>query len=131
MPPAVLPCGKMSAPKWLLLMSVSPGRGPVTFCLSQRLSKIHQMCLTQPPFKLLSVLWDLEILCGPFKAGVAFPVDFWLSHMQAQLACKARLSGGLILMQFSWAGEPSVELETLIPVNLCYCDYPSICGSPN
>lgn len=101
MPPAILPCGKMSAPKWLLLMSMSPGRGPVTFFLSQKLSKIHQMCLTQPPFKLLSVLWDLEILCVPFKAGVAFPVDFWLSHMQAQMAYKARLSGGS-----SWCSSP-------------------------
>ena len=95
----------MSAPKWLLLMPVSPGRVPVTFFLSQRLSKNYHMCLTQPPFKLLSVLWDLKILCVPFKAGVAFPVAFWLSHMQAQLAYKARLSEGL-----SWC---SLQTDTV------------------
>ena len=88
------PCGRMSTLK-IAAVSIYVSRGyPSGFLPLQD----QQMYLTQASFKLLPLHWNSEhvrfCVC-PLKVESLCPTDFWISHMQALLAFKARRSGVL------------------------------------
>ena len=57
-----------------------------------------------------------EILWAPFKTGVSFPTDLWISRKEAPLAFKSQAFLVLVFpMQDPTAREPDVELRSLIP----------------
>lgn len=100
--------------------------------LSPEALQDHQVGLTQSPFKLLPLHWDLE--CVRFclhlwRVESLFPTALYLSYMSVPLAFKARHSWGSppdAPHWGAWCGPWTLALwgEPLPS------DYPPTCGSP-
>ena len=87
------------------------------------------------PLQLLPLGWDSEhvrLYVRPLRVESPFPIAIMLSHKQVLLAFKAKFSGGSSFWfrtsrmgSLMWGSNPS-----LLGKNLCYGDYPPVCGSP-
>ena len=119
---SVLPCGRMSSPKWLLpasvfqLPSASPGGSPRSASRSNSGS-----------FKLLLLPWVLDCVrfcVHPLRAESLFPQPFCSAGLQSQMCWWL-----LFLVQVPQAGEPVVGLNpSPLGEESCNCDYPPILG---
>ena len=80
---------------------------------------LHQQeSLTQTPFKLLPLSWDVEhvrFCVSPLRVETLYVTALWLSHTQSPLASELHICRLIFLVQDSQAGEPDVELKPLSP----------------
>ena len=91
------PLSRMSSPKLLLPASPSYRGSPSCFLPLWKALQDQRVGLTQGPFKLLPLRWDLEhvrFCVHPLRVE-SFLQPFNSPHMQAPLAFKAIRSGGL------------------------------------
>lgn len=78
----------------------------------------QQKGLTQTPFKLLPLSWDVEhvrFCVSPLRVESLYLTPLWLSHTQYPLASELHICWLIFLVQDSQVGEPDVELKPLAP----------------
>lgn len=104
----------MNSLKQLLPVSITLGGVPVVLSPQDALQD-QQIHLTQVPFKLLPLCWDLEhvdFVSCPVRAASLFPTALQLSHVQVLLPFKARCSGAHLSGTGSLYWRVSCEAQT-------------------